>query len=1228
MASVNLIIENNVVKGMEGASAHVVIPEGITEIGNGAFENCGFIQTVTIDSNKFRTIGERAFSGCSSLERITIKSLGGAVGNYAFFNCSKLECVDIPTGTLEIGCNAFGSCSNLGLVRIPDSVMVIAENAFDTNFSKRLLIVCQPNTEPARYVERHNIPHRNNLQYYGLRNAYESAIERRKRVGTQTFSMFGQSIIAPNSLALKKSIINHYSELKDTFFKRVFGRLPQKYGGSSEAKKIKGDFLQYADATVARLEKNGVFTSQLHVLANAGQVLESLNNVLTSIASIINELTSMRNSHLQERLNQLQYEAESKVTGLSYGVIGDSLTLALHAVDEYRARQKQRGAAYAEAQRQYDHETQQTNVTIAENYKKILQENIRPAIRTITDAYISVLCAAELTFLINHGLMENIDISMFDENKSSEIIRRANNMDTEYAIGLALKTYPLNLEALVLAGKQNIATDRLVDYIEFMQITDEHTVCAVLNSQNVSLQRVLDYHALGQQMAGSASALALRSKRIYNQIDKMANGQTNQASAEDYQKQIEKMITAEQWESMCRLNPIIFGELETKLGFKHREADSVKSYFELGSRIATYNDRWENANLIARKIANANTTLPEKLKALYEYKDLLGSEILSTLLEQELTALSKWVLTQQLPAYDGKNAHIIRQRIQSIIADALGTDVFSIMEDMRLTVCTPISRQKVSANKWSEGIAGDYIREEQKKYADELKHQLANIKDYQTAFSAASGYVYKIDSFARVSIMKNYVHKVQLELSELSTTLLTPENASEDAIRTLTKKHILSMLDQPCWETYFLCEAQCKPSSFQDCIHNLINKVQQAVLTHTWYTCGCNLLENAKKSADVEQAKALLIRAGKDYCDCRAKLEKCEQKANTLRKKKQKNTIITISASVAAIVALIIIICAWIIPQGKYSAAEELLSEGKKAEAAMAFGALGNYSDSRERSFALWAEIADRDTLSAASGQTVAIKEDGSVVVAGENSWGEGDVSTWKDIIDVEAETSITVGLRANGTVVITEDSSPGAWDNKRSTSDWNDIVAITVSSYAIIGLKSDGTLITTGKNENGHLNVSDWENIVNVECGTSHTVGLRSDGTVIAVGSNKYGQCDVSSWTNIIAISAKDNCTVGLRADGTVVLAGEEYTVSDWENIVDVCVGFTSVIGLKSDGTVVSAGMNVRGECNVSSWTGIAKVAVGDNSFGLKDDGTVVFAGENTHGEGNVSSWDNIRMP
>ena len=128
----------------------IIIPEGVTEIGNSAFKNCTNLTSVTISSTVER-IGEQAFQGCSNLKSVTIPSTVKIVSKNAFYECTKLNSLTILNGVESIQNSAFGYCSNLQSVTIPSSVTYIGESAF-CNCTSLTSVVIQSSAEIQRGV--------------------------------------------------------------------------------------------------------------------------------------------------------------------------------------------------------------------------------------------------------------------------------------------------------------------------------------------------------------------------------------------------------------------------------------------------------------------------------------------------------------------------------------------------------------------------------------------------------------------------------------------------------------------------------------------------------------------------------------------------------------------------------------------------------------------------------------------------------------------------------------------------------------------------------------------------------------------------------------------------------------------------------------------------------------------------------------------------------------------
>ena len=76
-------LKNMIERGEDFTS--ITIPNGVTEIGEGAFSYCGSLTSITIPD------------GVTS------------IGNYAFFGCESLASVTVPGSVTSIGEGAFGS---------------------------------------------------------------------------------------------------------------------------------------------------------------------------------------------------------------------------------------------------------------------------------------------------------------------------------------------------------------------------------------------------------------------------------------------------------------------------------------------------------------------------------------------------------------------------------------------------------------------------------------------------------------------------------------------------------------------------------------------------------------------------------------------------------------------------------------------------------------------------------------------------------------------------------------------------------------------------------------------------------------------------------------------------------------------------------------------------------------------------------------------------------------
>ena len=105
-------IEEGILKAYTGADKEVLIPEGVTEIGDGAFKGLAWLLKVAMPSTVTR-IGAHAFKGCRRLKTIELSENLTEIGDYAFHRCHDLEELIFPKSMTKVGSHAFLYCDSL-----------------------------------------------------------------------------------------------------------------------------------------------------------------------------------------------------------------------------------------------------------------------------------------------------------------------------------------------------------------------------------------------------------------------------------------------------------------------------------------------------------------------------------------------------------------------------------------------------------------------------------------------------------------------------------------------------------------------------------------------------------------------------------------------------------------------------------------------------------------------------------------------------------------------------------------------------------------------------------------------------------------------------------------------------------------------------------------------------------------------------------------------------------
>ncbi|MBQ9557488.1 MAG: leucine-rich repeat protein [Clostridia bacterium] len=106
-----------------------VISEGVTSIGERAFNYCYSLTSVTIPDS-VTSIGESAFNYCESLTSVTIPDGVTYIDERTFSECYNLESITFGSSVTSIAYRAFWCCSSLTGITLPESVISIDECAF------------------------------------------------------------------------------------------------------------------------------------------------------------------------------------------------------------------------------------------------------------------------------------------------------------------------------------------------------------------------------------------------------------------------------------------------------------------------------------------------------------------------------------------------------------------------------------------------------------------------------------------------------------------------------------------------------------------------------------------------------------------------------------------------------------------------------------------------------------------------------------------------------------------------------------------------------------------------------------------------------------------------------------------------------------------------------------------------------------------------------------------
>jgi alpha-tubulin suppressor-like RCC1 family protein len=179
--------------------------------------------------------------------------------------------------------------------------------------------------------------------------------------------------------------------------------------------------------------------------------------------------------------------------------------------------------------------------------------------------------------------------------------------------------------------------------------------------------------------------------------------------------------------------------------------------------------------------------------------------------------------------------------------------------------------------------------------------------------------------------------------------------------------------------------------------------------------------------------------------------------------------------------------------------------------------------------------------VAAGLSHSLALKEDGTVVGWGQNSYGQLDIPAGlTNVKAISAGQYHGMALKNDGTVV--------AWGNTlygldRVPEGLSGVIAIASGSYHNIVLRADGTVVGWGYDDFLQArSPAGLMGVTAIAAGAYHNVAARADGSVVAWGWNLLGQTNVpAGLSDVIAVASgvEGYHSAALKRDGTVVAWG-----------------------------------------------------------------------------------------
>ena len=1138
-----LVIEKGVVTGCNGQSKVIDIPEGVTEIGANAFKNCKFIEEVNIKSTILKTIGESAFEDCANMKNCTLLSLKGSIENCAFKGCNALKYIEIPDGTIKIGKGAFSSCESMLYVVIPSTVFVIEGELFDSD-NKKTVILGEIGSEAEEYAKSNKMPFKENTP--AIRKEFIALSNKKENTGYKDFNVFGETVRCYKSIVVYEEMLAFIRELNVSFMNDVIKCIPKSIIDYDRGfLKLVEVPQKYIGKVREYLEKYGIFIND--VTFEEAMVNYNLNYIQVCrvfcdtycdmYESIINGTAELK--------DRLVSEAKSKITGLSYCVIGDSVDLIAHAIDDYREVKRQSKEAYKVADMKLAAGTNLIHKEAQAIYVNFVNDTTVPEFEKSVDYIVAGLLKYIISETVKEKVIDSKVFDIYDSAKADKIIKQAQknvNIDKKYAIATTLKLYPLNVDAVVLAINESLIEKDFLRFIDFFDFYKNDMVILAFENKfsYLELQSFLEKNEdiLGDGFKKTIEAsikhkAKILIERINNDGDPME-------------------IDIDTWKDLVQKFTIIDSKNINRYKISENEVKAPNGRELLAKAIEIAKEEKQKADLVKKQKAaekqkknNQKNKIKEiENQILKAEKEIEKSKGFGYILLSAVFALAFLIMSIVL-IYAAIDYQIDIEEISTVLLILFAIIMFIVMSCITRSNLKDYRQGKEKAKQlkkqikiWEKDLQLSNDNFENKHKEQEESERLVRLQEQREKEE-------KQKKIKTISLIVFVIVSALATYFLVMSFIITPNNIYNKAMVFMAENNYDEALEQ-----LNSMEYPCKDSEIkkQECHYFIAKKHEE--------------------SNDVKQAAISYGKAG-NYQDAK---EKSMELWNSFL---DRTTILASST-----IAIGVKVDGTVVAVGKnydgqcnvsnWSDIIDIDYQSQNTIGLKADGTVIAVGDDVANVFS-WNNIVD---IVASEYEVLGLKIDGTVIST--NNRDSFDVSSWTDIVQIAEGTDYVVGLKADGTVVATGNNDYG----QCNVIGWTNVIKVVTGDDATFGLKSDGTIEVAGGNSNVRQNISDWTDIVDISVDDIYggCVGLKSNGTVVVTGmkENDVKKWDVSGWNDIAEVVVGPDYIVGIKSDRTVVYVGDDdnygyENIRYWKNIECISCSNFRVVGLKMDGTVVT---------------------------------------------------------